>query len=274
MAEIREINHIDEILPEVSPASVVLLDIDETLIETPLMLGGKSWRKYARSILKKTKTEKEVAEIHDKITYFIAKRIPYVAVEKGAPLCINEFRKREASVFGFTLRGKKHWYEMPVTDGEELTRLHLRQAGFDLNLLNTPISQALFLHPSFSQGVFFAYPIEDKGNLVLELFAETQFRPSKIIFVDDKIESVCSVHNAFEQLGIPALCFHYRHIDLYRSFDPMIANIQLEKLFFENKILSNDEAALLKESYADKDPDIFFLELVSHLYFKYSEGKI
>ena len=104
--------------------------------------------------------------------------------------------------------------------------------------------------------------------MILELFAQTKYRPSKIIFVDDKMSNVLAVDKALEKLGIPAICFYYRHIDLHRSFDPVIANIQLEKFIFENEILSDAQATLLKaEKDAHKNPDEFFLFLVSNLKF-------
>lgn len=260
-AEIREIDSIEDILPEVTHETLVLLDIDDTLIEMPVMLGSEAWRRYVRSVLKTVKTPEEATEIHDKISYFISKRIPYVAIEKTAHGCFEEFQSKQISVFGFTARGKKHWYDMPSSDGEELTILHLKQAGFDLHSLNTHINKSLVVHPSYGQGVFFAYPLEDKGELILELFAQADFRPSKVIFVDDKMKNVHSVNQALEQLKIPSVCFCYRHVALYRPFDPMVAHIQLEKLFFENKILSNDEAKALKNAYSNQNPEEFFLKL-------------
>ena len=47
-AEIREIEQIEELILEADPKTFVFLDIDETLIESPIMLGGKAWRRYVR----------------------------------------------------------------------------------------------------------------------------------------------------------------------------------------------------------------------------------
>lgn len=260
MGEIREIDSIDAVEPEAARGAVVLFDIDETLIETPIMLGGKAWRRYAKSVLGRVHTPEKAAEIHDKMTYFIAKQVPYIAIEQKARGCLEKLRRQEIPVYGFTARGKEHWYDMPSPDGEALGVLHLKQAGFDFTSSN---GQDLTSHWSYGQGIFFAYPIEDKGELILDLFSQTDFRPSKVVFIDDKMENIRSMDKALGQLGIPAVCFYYRHIDLYRPFDPLAAHIQLEKLLFEGNTLSNGEAAALKEKYADKDPDLFFLELAA-----------
>ena len=154
MAEIREIDHFDEILPEVNSESVVLLDIDETLIEIPMMLGGKAWRRYAINLLGKVKTPEEAEKIHDTITYALATHVPYVAID-DAQDCVKLLQGQNIPVFGFTARGREHWYDMPSPDGEELTVSHLKEAGFDLDPLNPFPGDDLFLHPSFAQGVFF-----------------------------------------------------------------------------------------------------------------------
>ncbi|MES2344902.1 MAG: DUF2608 domain-containing protein [Chlamydiota bacterium] len=262
LSQIKEIDYINEVLKEASSASIVLFDIDETLIETPSMLGGKAWRRYARRALEKVKSQEEATEIHDKITYLIAKNFIYTTVEDDIHDCLHTLYKSEIPVFGFTARGKVHWYDMPSPDGEELTIEHLKQAGIDLTARSIAVDNALTAHSSYAKRIFFAYPVEDKGELILELFKNMQLLPAKVVFVDDKLENVRVVDKACEQLGIPSVCFYYRHIELHRSFDLMVANIQLEKLLFENRVLSDEEALLLKSKYLHKNPDAFFLELI------------
>jgi hypothetical protein len=44
------------------------------------MLGGKAWREYARALLTRSMGEEDAHRILDKLTYFIAQRIPCKAV--------------------------------------------------------------------------------------------------------------------------------------------------------------------------------------------------
>jgi hypothetical protein len=260
-ASVEEIDTFDKILPEIDAKTLVLLDLDETLIETPMMLGGKAWRKYVKKLIEKVRSEKEAEEIHDKLTYFLAKRIAYIPVEKSTPDHIKTLQLKGTRIFGFTARGKYHWYDLEAKDGQELTLLHLRQAGFDFS-----ISQGLphfEEHWSYVSGVFFAYPLESKGELALDLFDNGACRPNKILFVDDKLAHVQDVDKVLGNLHIPAKCYFYRHFDLHRTFDPMVSHIQLEKLLFENLLLSDAEAVVLKTSYGSIDPDSFFLQLVN-----------
>jgi hypothetical protein len=263
-AEIREIDRIDELILEVDPKTFVFLDIDETLIESPIMLGGKTWRRYVHHVVAKIRMAEQVEQFHDKLTLFIANRVPYVPIENNAPACMKALQEKNGLVFCLTARGREHWYDLPGVDGEELGVTHLKQAGFDFSSDKWAYNP-LFSHPSYARGIFFAYPIEDKGELILELFSKTDFRPSKVVFADDKMSHVKSVQKALDTLGIPSVCFHYSLIDKYRPFDPLTAYIQLEKLFFEEKVLSDFDAAALKGDYTDKNPDELFLELIPRI---------
>jgi Protein of unknown function (DUF2608) len=261
MAEIREIDRIDDLILEADPQTFVFIDIDETLIESPIMLGGKAWRRYVREVTAKIRTPEEVDQIHDKLTLFIANRVPYVPVEHKAPASLQALQEKNKSVFCLTARGREHWYDLPGVDGEELGVAHLKQAGFDFGSF-VGEGSPLLSHPSYARGVFFAYPIEDKGELMLELFSKTDFRPSKVVFADDKMSHVKAVQKALDTLGIPSVCFYYAVIDKRRPFDPLTAYIQLEKLVFEGKVLSDQEAVRLMGDYMDKNPDELFLELI------------
>jgi FMN phosphatase YigB (HAD superfamily) len=260
--EVRDIERLDAILPEIDKKTLVLFDLDETLIEVPIMLGGKAWRRYARALLERTYSEEKATELHDKLTYLLAKKVPFIAIEENAADSLEKIEEKGGLAFGFTARGRHHWYDMPAADGEELGLLHTRQAGFSFK---QSFDDPLFSHRSYSCGIFFAYPLEDKGELLLELFALTDFRPAKLVFIDDKISNVRAVDSAAEQLGIPALCFHYRQIDLYRHFDPLVAHIQLERFLQDGSVLSDSQAAAGRGKYAGRDVDAFFLELISQI---------
>jgi hypothetical protein len=164
---------------------------------------------------------------------------------------VRALKQKGISVFGLTARGRHHWYDTPVTNAVDLTILHLAQAGIDLD------APEHFSHPSYEKGIFYAYPVEDKGELVKEIFAA--FKPASVLFFDDKMSNVRSVDKALADLEIEAHCYHYRQID-QRLFVPLIAHIQFEKLFFEETILSDQEAALLKEE--NGDADTLFFQLV------------
>jgi len=191
LSQIRETIRIAEVFSEVRPDSIVLMDIDETLVASSIMLGGKAWREHAMGLLKTTYSPQKVQDLRDRITYWIAKRVPCVAVEHTLSHFLNQLKSKQIPVFGFTARGKKYWHTMPCDDGVEMACLHLGQAGLDLDTFCQSQSDAFLAHPSFAKGVFFAqHPFEDKGTLALEIFA--QAKPAHILFVDDRLDNVHS----------------------------------------------------------------------------------
>jgi hypothetical protein len=262
-AEIRNVTHLDDVFRAIRHDSVVLMDIDETLIESSIMLGGKAWRYYAVNFLKTIYSPQEARELRDKMTYWIAQRVPCIAVEASIHAYLDQMKQAQIPVFGFTSRGRRHWNALPCANGEELALLHLNQAGFDLDVFSESFfSEVFWLHPRFARGIFFSYP-EEKGQLALEIF--TKDRPKHIVFVDDMMPNIHSMERALEELGIASTCFHYQHVDLYRPFDPLIAAIQLDTLYSQHVLLSDSEAFLLKQNYADCNPDTSLLKFIEYL---------
>lgn len=64
----------------------------------------------------------------------------------------------------------------------------------------------------YERGVIFCGN-NNKGAMLTEFFAHTNYRPKKVIFVDDKLSHVRHVEAAMEQLGIPCIGIRYSHLD-------------------------------------------------------------
>src|SRR6185503_11322985 len=78
LPEIREVRRIADLFLEVRSDSIVLMDIDETLIESSIVLGGKAWRGYAAHHLKMKYSHQKAYDLLDKISYWIAQRVPCI----------------------------------------------------------------------------------------------------------------------------------------------------------------------------------------------------
>ena len=84
------------------------------------------------------------------------------------------------------------------------------------------------------------------------------------MFIDDKIDSLQTVDAAMEEMGIPFQGFAYNKTAKdHKDFDPMIANIQMEWLVFNQKLLSDEEAAQIKaEQFKGVNADDYFRQLI------------
>ena len=87
-----------------------------------------------------------------------------------------------------------------------------------------------------------------KGPVLKEAISKMTHSPHKIIFVDDRKEQVESVHLACQELGIPAVCFHYMGPSEPPALDEAIANYQLNVLVKEHRWVPSEEASKILES--------------------------
>lgn len=258
-AEIIKTADIVIINQEIKPSTLVLFNIAEVLMDTQTSLGSQAWRKYVRSRVD--------AKTHDEMTLFVFKNVPPKAPEVKISAIIEQLQKEGIPVFAFTSRGRHEWYSTQVANIDILTEELLRKIQIDFSrtklpspLCEIPKTFADYYH----EGIIFATNSMDKGELLDELFSKTGYRPAKIVFIDDKADSLKSVEAVSKKYDIPFTGYAYARTALdHANFDPMIANIQLEWLMKHGQVLSDSQAADLKTAnFANIDPDTFFSEIV------------
>lgn len=96
--------------------------------------------------------------------------------------------------------------------------------------------------PVFKQGVLASakYP---KGNVLLAFLKETGYQPSKVIFVDDRIDYIQSVESELARVQIPLVSFHYKAASCQPlHLDKELADFQLAYLLQNGEWLSDEEA--------------------------------
>lgn len=250
-AEIVEIQEISKILPAIeNPNTLVLIDMDDTLTDSTLMLGTGLWRKSLREngsrhveTLKKLNLLERKEELHDRMTHFVATRIPVKPVEEAFPTVVAEMQAQSVPVYVFTARGKKKWYSTEISNIDSLTDAQLEQAGYAFQ--NTvPPAEWSELDPAFyGNGVLYTSPIK-KGIFLKNLIEKTGYRPAKIVFIDDKKDQVESVEKAAAELGIPYVGFWYTRADReHTDFDEEITMVQWTALESSGMIMSDQQAA-------------------------------
>lgn len=263
---------IQVIKKEVSKETLLLFNIAEVLMDTEISLGTQAWRKYLRKRLD-TKT-------HDELSLYVFKNVPPKVPDSSTPSLIQEMQEHGVSVFACTSRGRHEWYHTQVPDIDILTEKLLKAMHIDFS--KTQLPQELYnieqhFADYFHAGIIYTTNTLDKGDLLTQIFEKMKYKPQKIVFVDDKEESLRDVEEDMTRLGIEFVGFSYsRTAKEHESFDPMIAHIQLEALLDESKILSDQEAAeILEERYRDVDPETYFIQIIekwNHLNPREREG--
>jgi hypothetical protein len=119
----------------------------------------------------------------------------------------------------------------------------------------------------YHEGIIYSGNETEKGDLLFLILTETGYQPTRVVFVDDKEDSLKISENAVISLGLPFKGFVYEKTQRdHQDFDSMISTLQLEWLLFKNIILSDAEAAEIKNSlFQNVDPDAYFLELIDRI---------
>lgn len=247
-----------DVKSQVEENTLIFFNIAEVLMDTECSLGSQAWRKYIRSRLD--------AKTHDEMTLFVFEKVPPIAPEITTAELVRELQANNP-VFAFTSRGRHEWYSSQVDNIDLITEAQLNVIGFDFSKsrLEDALEQLPTLFPEhFHNGIIYATNSLDKDELLESILTQTGYQPSKIVFVDDKIDSLTLLENRLNEMNIPFVGFQYSKTSQnHAKFDPMIASIQLDWLISFDQLLSDDEAAQIKlNSFSSIDPEIYFQSLV------------
>lgn len=261
--EIIEIYEIEDIRSFVTQKdTLVLFDIDNTLITSSMSLGSYAWRTWIKNKLPNHELD---FPLYDALVLYIAKNIPWKPVESNTPQLIADLQLNNIPVFAFTARGRKRWYNMNIHGVDYFTHRQLDHIDIHFNQTLIPDELQKLESDYFHEGIIFAGSIQ-KGNLFKHLFKDLNYHPSLIIFIDDKLELVQSVESAIQEFGIPIIGFWYRRTERDdKSFNPLIANIQLEHLLLKNSIIGNAEAEKCAAKMPIVDQQLYLHEILSQL---------
>lgn len=267
-AEIIQTINVADALPYIKEDTLVLFDMDDTLTDSSITLGSGNWRRYIREkipVFEKKHGKKSEFNLHDLLTFYVAKKVPAKAVEADTPRIIAELQAKGQPVYVFTARSRAEWYSTHLEKTDQFTIHQLNGIGADFSLSAIPDELQSFDSTYFWNGIFFSTHIK-KGPFLKNLLQKTGFRPSSIVFFDDYEDQVQSVQKELKDSGIPYLGVWYRRADAdHHDFDPIETTIQLKELLSTGRILSDIEAKEIKASMDVTDGDAFFFEFLEAL---------
>lgn len=254
--EILTSNTTADIETHLEEGTLVLLNLAEVVLDTPTMLGSQAWRKYVRSRVEPA--------IHDAVTLYVAKHVPFVSPESQTGPLIAKLQNEKRTVLGFTSRGRNEWYSTFVPQVDQMTQSWLQQVKVDFSQTQLPPEWASLdrdFSAYFHDGIIYTTNTLEKGELLASMLTSAHYAPSKIILVDDKVDSLKSVENSLEKLAIPFVGLAYSRP--HPPFDPCTAHVQLIFWMMMGELLSDQEAFFAGLNYyPDMEPESFFKALV------------
>ena len=210
-AELREIKTMADIVPAIDTSTVLVFDIDNTLIEPVGQLGSDQWYYYLLKAYTRDGMTEAAAEVKAGETW--TKTLPTVTVkpvETITPQIIREQQKRGIKMMALTARGP---------EDAEATFLQLKAIGVDLSV--TPPYKKELRTPEkgfFTRGVFFQGEGPSKGATLVAFFNKIGLKPKRVVFVDDKPKHAKSVEQAVREAGIQVFSFRYGAADAKVNF--------------------------------------------------------
>lgn len=215
----REIfSHIQQITREYAPNEVcIFFDLDNTLIMPTGNVGSDQWATHM--------IEQKIQEgysIHD--AYNLVLPIYWHTQHYLMPTCVEEdtasivkaLQEQNFVVVGLTARS----YCMSERTLQQLRENNLL---FSCSLAPRELSFNLSYPVVYKDGVMFIGS-HDKGAIALHFLDAINFKPSAVIFVDDKLRYVEAVENAMKTRNITYYGFRYSFCDhLVHAFNPEIA---------------------------------------------------
>lgn len=241
-AEIIETPHFRDLEGHVSSDSLVILDIDDTLLIPTQTLGCDVW--FVHQLMLNELDGKSADPLDKTLALWEAIRhlTQIQIVEPDSERLVEKMQKEGISVMGLTTQGLAL-----------ATRTVNQLLSLDIDLSRTAPSKedCYFLNEHgvlFRRGILFTSGT-DKGEALLKFLDLANYRPKKVVFINDKRKHLEQVEQALQKKGIPFTGLRYSYSDQrIANYRPEIAEIQLRYSSLE-RILSDAEAdRILSES--------------------------
>ncbi len=210
-AEVREASTMLPVEAELTPGTLLVFDVDNTLLGPVGNLYSDQWAYYAEKAFKRDGlSEEEAGKKLGEIWTEGLKRSKVKPVENTTPAIVAKAQKAGYAVMALTARGPE---DAPAT------RRQFKDAGYDLSR-SGPKSRAA----GYDNGVLFVGDGPDKGKALVAFLAAAKLKPARVVFVDDKPHHAKNVDAALTAAGIPCVAFRYGAADAkVRAFNDVMA---------------------------------------------------
>jgi hypothetical protein len=246
--EIFEVAQFKALYTHLTPDTVLILDIDDTLLVPVQMLGCDEWFQ-SRLVFHRQEGLSVSESLERSLAEWEAVRhlTKMEVVEPGIQEIIKKLQDQKYAVMGLTTQGLAL---------ATRTKQQLIDNGIDL-MCSAPSCEDHYLTVDehgllFRSGVLYTSGAH-KGRALFGLFEKLMFTPKRILFVNDKHTHLLSIEETAKERGVEFIGLRYAYSDARKAaFDEKIAHYQFTHSSFAH-LLSDDEARkqLIQESLAD-----------------------
>lgn len=242
-AQFIDTTDITRLLDFVQSETIVVLDLDNTVIQPKQLIGSDQWfRHQIEDFRKKGHSIQKAVSLTLPIYHEVMNRSEVSVVDNRTPQLIRDLQTANIPVMALTSRGAQL---------KDATARQLNSVAVNFNQGRFKDQQMHFdAQPNalFNQGIIFADG-KHKGEKLSEYLNHSQWHPKRIVFVDDQVKNVHQVREYLIPQAYDVVGIRYGYLDDQTHVNTDLAAIQKE---FLHQLLSNDEAKLLLEHRENK----------------------
>lgn len=223
-ADIVEIKNLRDIKSHIdSKKTLIVFDIDNTLLATVGHLGSVAWGDYVAKDLESKGISKEEAQ--EVVSVFWRAVQPYIhvkAVDSEVSQIIHEIQAGKIDVMCLTARTPLELSYTLKQLGNIGVNIHATAPVKEFIEINTLNRKACY-----SQGILFATPFNKKSQVFIAFIKKSNLSYERVVFVDDKLHHVLDMKEALAQEGIGCIPIHFTGAEEgVAQFDPIAAELQ------------------------------------------------
>ncbi|OGV47968.1 MAG: hypothetical protein A3F46_00825 [Legionellales bacterium RIFCSPHIGHO2_12_FULL_42_9] len=227
--------------------TLVVFDVDEVLLTPSDQI--LQYKTYANEKLGLIAEQVGLPEFWNLMSILFMQR-PVQHVDLGFVSLLRELQNRRVKVIALTNCSTSGFGQMASMKDWRLNELKNLDYHFDHSWQNTPEkifedlpTEVADTFPIFDQGVLFTNNVP-KGQVLQSFLDHYEYHPSKIVFIDDRLDYINSVGEIAKTAAIPYVGIHYTAADIGNNSDicEKRVSLQLDVLVKEKIWLSDKEA--------------------------------
>ena len=232
-----ETGDITAIEAHIDSATLVLFDIDTTLVKTDHMLGSEAWadmmtRRYILQGMSPLQARAELTPLWNAVLIHSVVR----PLDAEVQTTLRRLQRRGIRVMGISDKDPEMAYIR--LEHLRLCDAHLSATAPHRGVLNIPANAcAKMVH-----GVLFTGVYNNPGDVLASFLDELGYYPSNIVMISNKAHLLHEIETAVSHVGIPFVSVRHSGLDAI-DFRSDISEVQLN-LF--NRVMSDDAARALQ----------------------------
>ena len=215
--------------------TLVVFDIDNTLLRQDSMIGTHQWGDYMKErAMRAGVPENEAKQYQYRVFGQLQDKLNVVPVENEVLALLKTLEDKGIKHFALTARSA---ILKNVTSKQVQTLKHNFSKSFPVQNDLTKIENHLH------EGIIFSGDVP-KGELLKTIVENSPDEFDHIVFVDDKLYNLESIEKSFTNNPIKLESFRYGAADVFvNNFNPVVADLQYSFIQESNQLVVENELA-------------------------------